>query len=167
MLVELTIMDALFVFIIEAICFGAVYRWMKFSWTWKGLMIAGLLALGLSLISSLIGQGTGSGTGYAERLGWPLQYLFIWRDLDEGVLPRSSFDFFRFIVNAVLYGGLVLPIMGIFSVSKSVAQRFFVIIVVTMVIGGAVIGFSWQNARQEDRSQIENQPQTLIRPESE
>lgn len=57
------------------------------------LLISGLLAVVLALLSSLIGNGFYGGLMYHERFGWPFPFLAVSRNIEPGTLAGVPFAF--------------------------------------------------------------------------
>jgi multisubunit Na+/H+ antiporter MnhG subunit len=71
-LTELTILQSLpvLVLLLLGLILGIIL--LKDKPTLKLILISLVLGILVSLVSGLVGWGSYSGTGYAERFGWPL-----------------------------------------------------------------------------------------------
>jgi uncharacterized membrane protein len=124
-LTELTILQSLpvLVLLLLGLILGIIL--LKDKPTLKLILISLVLGILVSLVSGLVGCGSYSGTGYAERFGWPLQYFNEYRFYEVGVsttpvVPLDfRFDLLRFCVNSSIYVISFINILWFFSIRKN------------------------------------------------
>ena len=115
----------------------------------KTYLFTVIIAFVLSLISLIFTRGGYGGTAYHERLGWPVQYYIISRNIELGtnIAVPYSFDFIfsKFFANTFLW--LYLPIV-IYTIylNKKRTKTFKIFISITLLAFiGMVSGFSLFN----------------------
>ncbi len=133
----------------EVITTGIIFIFFKKRLTLKIFFMTILLALILSLISTMIARGYYGGTFYHEKFGWPVQYYYVTRNIEAGTnvaMPCSfSFIFSKFIANTFFW--LYLPVV-IYSICLDMKRNRAFIIYVSIIIiiyAGLAMGFSLFN----------------------
>ena len=151
-LTELTLLQLvpILVLLILGLVLGMVL--LKLKPSFKLILLSLVIGILLSLVSGLIGWGGYSGMMYAERFGWPIQYLYENRTLEPSYTTVITvpfdirFDFLRFSVNTLMYILSVLNILWFFSARKSQKNlRVHVLLLLTLLALLILSSFSLYN----------------------
>ena len=149
LIAEITADQFVIIAVYEIITIGIITFIFKKKLTLKIYLFTIIVALVLSLISLIFTRGSYGGTAYHERVGWPVQYYIISRNIEPGtnIAVPYSFDFIfsKFFANSFLW--LYLPIV-IYTIylNKKRTKTFKVFISITLLAFiGMVSGFSLFN----------------------
>lgn len=146
---EITADQFVIIALYEIITVGIISFIFKKRLTLKIYLFVILLALVLSLISTIITRGDYGGTAYHERFGWPIQYYYVSRNIEIGTNIASPYSFnfvlSKFFANTFFWLYLPIVIYSIYLNKKR--NRAFIIYVSLIIIfyTGLVVGFSLFN----------------------
>ena len=160
---ELTYDQFLILFVIEVSLLLITLILFKKKLSFKLILYSSIIALALSLLSLIVVNGFYGGMAYHERFGYPFQFQWISRSIDDISTPWGiRFDIWKYIANTIYWG--IYPFLILFEVLSKKKSKKFQLFIITSITFFILItmGFSYINDTSRSQEKVNSTIETSI-----